>query len=142
MRNAQPLREPHADEAHLFVRVNRVVALRRDAPRDRQQHQRIEHDLGERRTDAHLADKRRAQAAEDAQIRQLDITADRIGHQIDVMAEFAERLDAVVLAEGRAARLEKRLGREHQDAHESLYLTEQAVVRLQYRPHHKGTLRC
>jgi hypothetical protein len=34
------------------------------------------------------------------------------------MAELAERLDAVVLAEGRAARLEKRLGREHQDAHQ------------------------
>ena len=59
------------------------------------------------------------------QIGQLDITADRIGHEIDVMAELAERFDAVVLAEGRAARLEERLRREHQDAHESLYLTEQ-----------------
>ena len=46
----------------------------------------------------------------------VDIAADRIGHQIDVMAELAERLDAVVFAEGRAARLEERLRREHQDA--------------------------
>src|SRR5688572_26012044 len=49
------------------------------------------------------------------------------------MAELAEGLDAVVLAEGRAARLEERLRREHQDAHESLYLTEPVVVRLQCR---------
>ena len=47
------------------------------------------------------------------------------------MAELTEGFDAVVFAEGRAARLKKRLGREHQDAHESLYLTEPAVVRLQ-----------
>ena len=32
MRDAQPLREPHADEAHLFVRVNGVVAIRQHAP--------------------------------------------------------------------------------------------------------------
>jgi hypothetical protein len=32
------------------------------------------------------------------------------------MAEFAEGLDAVVFAEGRAAWLEERLGRQHQDA--------------------------
>ncbi len=67
-----------------------------------------------------LLHERRPQAAKDPQIRQLDITTDRIGDQIDVMAEFAESFDAVVFAEGRAARLEERLGREHQDAHESL----------------------
>ena len=88
-------------------------------------------DLGERRADANLPHERRTQASEDAQVRQLDVTTDRIGHQVDVMAELAERFDAVVLAEGRAARLEERLGREHQDAHESLYLTEPMVVRLQ-----------
>ncbi len=69
-------------------------------------------------------------ATENAEIGELDIAADRIGHQVDVMAELTEGFDAVVLAEGRAARLEKRLGREHQDAHESLYLTEPMAVRL------------
>ena len=46
----------------------------------------------------------------------VDVAADRIGDQIDVMAELAERLDAVVFAERGAARLEERLRREHQDA--------------------------
>ena len=35
------------------------------------------------------------------------------------MAERGERADAVKLAERRAARLEERLGRDHQDAHGS-----------------------
>lgn len=39
-----------------------------------------------------------------------------IGHQVDLVAEFPEGLDAMELAERRAARLEERLGREHQDA--------------------------
>ncbi len=37
-----------------------------------------------------------------------------------MVAKFDKRLDAMVLAERRTARLEERLGREHQDAHTSL----------------------
>jgi hypothetical protein len=48
----------------------------------------------------------------------------------------------VVLAEGRAARLKERLGREHQDAHESLYLTEPMAVRLEWVPHNKRDTFC
>jgi hypothetical protein len=38
----------------------------------------------------------------------------------------------VILAERRAAGLKKRLRREHQDAHESLYLTEGAAVTVEW----------
>ena len=50
-----------------------------------------------------------------------------------MVSELAKRFDTVVLAERGSAGLKKRLRRQHQDAHESLYLTEPVVVRLQYR---------
>jgi hypothetical protein len=68
------------------------------------------------------------------------IAPDRVGHQIDVVAQLAERLDPVVLAERRAPGLEKRLGGLHQDAERAvgggghgqvnvrLYLAEPVVV--------------
>jgi tRNA A37 threonylcarbamoyladenosine dehydratase len=37
--------------------------------------------------------------------------------KVHVMAELTERFDAVVFAKWGAARLEERLGRDHQDAH-------------------------
>ena len=108
-----------------------IVPLRYDTARDGQHHKNIQNDLGDRRTDTNLAYEGRTQGPEDPEIGKLNVSSDRIGNQIDVMAEFTEGLDAVLLAEGGAARLEKRLGREHQDAHGSLYLTEPMVVRLQ-----------
>ena len=46
-----------------------------------------------------------------------DVLAERVGDEIDLMTERGERADAVKLAEWGAARLEKRLGRDHQNAH-------------------------
>src|SRR5688572_29387187 len=98
MRNTQPLREPDADQPHLFMRVNRVVPLSGCAPEDREEHQAIEHDLGERRSNPDAPDEWRPQASEDTQVRKLDVSPDGIGDEIDVMAELAERFDAVVFA--------------------------------------------
>ena len=131
MRNAQPLGEPHADQSHLFMRVDRIVALGNHAAQHGKQHQAIEQQLGGRRTNPDLADERRTHRPENAQIRQLNVATDRVRDQVNVMAKFTERLDAVVFAERGPARLKKRLGREHQDAHESLYLTEPNAVRVE-----------
>jgi hypothetical protein len=45
--------------------------------------------------------------------------SERVSNEIDLVAERGERPDAVKLAEGGPARLEKRLGRDHQNAHGS-----------------------
>ena len=65
------------------------------------------------------AHERRPQAAEHAQPRHRHVLAERIRDEIDLVAERGERADAVKLAERRAARLEERLGRDHQNAHGS-----------------------
>jgi len=44
---------------------------------------------------------------------------ERIGNEIDLVAKSGERANAVELAERRPARLEERLGRDHQNAHVS-----------------------
>ncbi len=49
-----------------------------------------------------------------------DVGPERIGHEVDGMAELGQRLDAVVFAEWRAARLEERLRGQHQDAQRAL----------------------
>jgi hypothetical protein len=120
MRNAKPSGKPNPNQAHLFMRMNGIVSFRHDAAEDREYHQGVESQLGERRPDADAAHERWPQAAKDAQAWKLDVTADGIRDEIDVMAELAQRLDAVIFAERRAARLEERLRREHQDAHTAL----------------------
>src|SRR5205814_1173 len=55
--------------------------------------------------------------SKDAQSGNRHISAERIRDEIDLMPERRQRLDAVVLAERRPARLEERLGRDHQNAH-------------------------
>ena len=117
MRDAQHGRQKHADEPSFFVRVDRVVALGERAPSRRQRHHRIERNLGERRPDLHTGDERRARAAEDAESGHRHIVAERVGDEVDVVTELGERADAVELAERCAAGLEKRLGRDHQQAH-------------------------
>ena len=47
------------------------------------------------------------------------VLAEGIRYEIDLVAERGEGADAVELAERGAARLEERLGRDHQDAHGS-----------------------
>ena len=49
-----------------------------------------------------------------------DVSAERIGDEIDRVAEVGQRADPVVFAERRAPRLEERLGGDHQDAHGSV----------------------
>ena len=75
--------------------------------------------FAERRTDLHAMQERRPQAAEHAQPRHRHVLAERIGDEIDLVPERGERPDAVKFAERRAARLEERLGRDHQNAHGS-----------------------
>ena len=58
-------------------------------------------------------------AAEDAQPGHRHVVTERIRHEIDLVAERGQRADAVELAERRPARLEERLGRDHQNAHVS-----------------------
>ena len=131
MRNPQPPRQPDADETHLFVRMNRVVSPGHRAAGHGQQHQPIERQLGERRANADLADERWFERAKNPQVGKLNVAAERIRDEVDLVPQFAEGLDAVVLAEGGAARLEERLRREHQDAHGSLYLTEPYTVMVE-----------
>ena len=64
-------------------------------------------------------DERRPQAAEHTQPRHRHALAEWVRDEIDVMSEGRERANAMKLAERRAARLEERLGRNHQDAHGS-----------------------
>jgi hypothetical protein len=45
------------------------------------------------------------------------LLAKRIRDEVDLMTESRQRADAVVFAERRPARLEERLGRDHQDTH-------------------------
>lgn len=117
MRDAEPAAEPHAEDAHLLVRVDGVIpasAKQRHAE-DRQGQKRVQQHLDGRRPDRHLADQRRPPGTDDAQVRQVDVAADRVGHQVDMVAILDEGLDTVEFAERRATRLEERLGREHQD---------------------------
>ena len=75
--------------------------------------------------------ERRPQAAEDPQPRHRDVAAERIRHQIDLMPERGQRADAMKLAEGRAPRLEKRLGGDHQNAHgRVIFARNRSRVRL------------
>ena len=50
-----------------------------------------------------------------AQTSHLDVTSERVGHQIDRVPELDERADAVVFAERGAPGLEKRLRGDHED---------------------------
>jgi hypothetical protein len=117
VRHAPQLREHGADEAAFLVGVDRIVPAGERAPDRGQRQQRVERNLRERRPDLHVPYERRPQAAEDAQPRHRHGLAERIGHEVDLVAERGERADAMELAERRAARLEERLGRDHQDAH-------------------------
>ncbi len=116
VRHAQQRRKHDADDAALFVRMNRVVP-RRQRPADRgEREQRVEHDLRARRTDPHAAKKRRLEAPKQSQPGHRHGLPERIRHEIHLVTELGERADTVELAERGAARLEERLGRDHQNA--------------------------
>ena len=119
VRDAQQQGECRPDQAGLFMRVHRVVAARQRATKDAEREQRVERNLRQRRTHFHAPQERRPQAPEHAQSRQRDVLSKRIRDQIDLVPERGQRPEAMKLAEGSAARLEERLGRDHQDAHGS-----------------------
>jgi hypothetical protein len=73
----------------------------------------------DRWSDLHAAQQRRLETAEDPETRHRHGLSERISDEIDLVAERGERPDAVKLAERGSARLEKRLGRDHQNAHGS-----------------------
>ena len=56
------------------------------------------------------------------------VVAERIRHQIDLVPELGERPDAMKLAERRAAGLEERLGRDHQNAHDPVIFSRNRSV--------------
>jgi hypothetical protein len=120
VRDAQPLRQPHADQAHLLVRVDGVVAFAPRAAGDGDEHQTVEQDLGDRRADAHPGDEGGPPGPEDAEVGDVHVPADGISDQVDVVPQLGQGLEAVILAEGSAAGLEERLRRQHQDAHRPL----------------------
>ena len=60
------------------------------------------------------------QARKIRQVGDVHVPSDGIGDQIDLVPQFGQSLEPVVFAERGAARLEERLGREHQDAHSTL----------------------
>ena len=76
-----------------------------------------ERHLGGRRSDVDAPQEGWPRRSEHAQARHLYILTKRIGDEIHLMAQRRESPDAVKFAERRPARLEKRLGRDHQDAH-------------------------
>ena len=119
VRDTQQRRQRGADQPSLFVGVDRVVAAGQHPAQHGERQQRVERNLGQRGPHVHPAHKRRPQAAEDAQSGQGHVCAERVGDEIDLVPERRQRADTMKLAEGSAARLEKRLGRDHQDAHGS-----------------------
>ncbi len=116
MRHPHRRGEHHADEPAFLVRMDSVVPVRHHAAESGHHQLQIERDLRERRTDLDPADERRPRAAEDAQAGHLHVVTERVGDEIDLMAEGRHRADAMKLAEGRSTRLEKRLRRDHQNA--------------------------
>ncbi len=120
VRYAQHGGQHDPDEPAFFVRVDGVVpvpARAQGTPERGQREKRIERNLGERRSDPHAAHERRPQAAEDPEPGHRDVAAERVRHQIDLMAERRQRADAMKFAERGAPRLEERLGCDHQNAH-------------------------
>src|SRR5215471_10704411 len=117
MRHAQERRQQNADEPGLFMRMDRVVAGSESAPDDGQCQQKIEWNLRERWPHPDTANKGRPPAAKQSKPVHRHVASERISDEIDLMPELSERSDAMELAERRAARLEERLGRNHQKAH-------------------------
>ncbi len=112
--------EHHADEPAFLVRVDGVVPVRHHAAESGQHQLHIERNLRQRRTDPDAANERRPRAAKDAQAGHLHVVTERIGDEIDLMAEGRQRADAMKLAEGRSTRLEERLRRDHQNAQDAV----------------------
>src|SRR5688572_14831315 len=81
----------------------------------------VKHELGRGRTDADARDERRLRGPDDAEVRERDVGAERIRDEVDGMTQLGQRLDAMVLAERCAARLEERLRREHENPHSVCY---------------------
>ena len=117
MRHPKQRRERDPDEAAFFVGMDRVVPLGQRAPQNGERQERVERNLRERRPDLHRSHERRPQAAKHTESGHRHVGAERVRDEIDLMPELDEGADAVELAERRAARLEKRLGRNHQNAH-------------------------
>ena len=118
VRHPQQRRQHDADEPAFFVRVDGVVAA--GSARRTTDERRAARSSGSFASDGPIltrADERRPQAAKDAQPGHRDVVAERIRDQVDLVPERRERADPVKLAERRAARLEERLRRNHQDAH-------------------------
>ena len=110
VRNAEAAPEPDAEHAHLLVRVDGVVARAAEATPPggssgsagrRAASFTSDGPIG---TDAHEG---RPPGPDDAEVRQVDVAADRVGDQVDVVAVLDQGLDAVVLAE-RACRAARR----------------------------------
>ena len=62
-------------------------------------------------------EKWRPHTAEDSQAAHRHVCSKGVRDEIDLMPEIGQRANAMKLTEGRAARLEERLGRDHQNAH-------------------------
>lgn len=92
--------EPHAEQSGFLVGVYGVVAAGAGQPGGGDGQQRVEQELGGGGSDADAAQERRPGAADDLEARDAHVAAEGAGDQVDAVAEFAERLDAVVLAEG------------------------------------------
>jgi hypothetical protein len=106
-----------ADEPAFFVRVDRIVPLAERAPYRRHREENVERHLRERRADAHAIQERRTHRSEHTKSGHRHVLPERISDEIDRVTERCQRANAVKLAERRPARLEERLGRNHQDAH-------------------------
>ncbi len=120
VRYAKRRGDRHADVAALFVRMDRIVALGgRPAQRGHGQRE-IERDFRQRGSNPHIPDERRTQAAKDAQPGHRHVAAERVGHEVNRMAELEKRPNAVVFAERRSPGLEKRLRSDHEDFHDAV----------------------
>ncbi len=97
--------------------VDGVVPAGEGAAQRGERQQRVERQLGKRGADLYVADERRPERSEHAKARHHHFLAERVGDEIHLVTQIGEGADTVKLAEGCAARFEKRLGRDHQDAH-------------------------
>ncbi len=114
VRDAEPSRQPDAEQPGLLVRMDRIVLPPPRLPERGHDQVAVEQDLGPGRPDGHARQPRRTAGPDDAQIRQRHVRTKRVRDEVHKMPQLYQRLDPVVLAEGRAAGLEEGLRRQHQ----------------------------
>ena len=117
MRDAEELPQKSADPGRLLVRKDEVGPVRDDPPQGGERQERVERGFDERRPDLDFPDAEKVRAAADRKAGKVHVLPDRVRGERHGVPEVGQGLEPEINADGGAARLEKRLGSEHQDLH-------------------------